>query len=73
VAYDVCYHKACDTLDNVNRQAIEEMSDAVAHAVITYAFDTSSLSAPVGVPVSGSTAPAGGGGGLHDHEHEVES
>ncbi|MEV1288350.1 M28 family metallopeptidase [Micromonospora sp. NPDC049679] len=73
VAYDPCYHQACDTIDNISRQAIEEMSDAVAHAVITYAFDTRSVTTPTNGPASGSTAPAQGGGGLHDHSHELES
>ncbi|MGW4462226.1 M28 family metallopeptidase [Micromonospora sp. NPDC004704] len=66
VAYDVCYHQACDNIRNVSKKAIDEMSDAVAHAVVTYAFDTRSLNAPSNGPASGSTAPAGGGGGLHD-------
>lgn len=69
-AYDPCYHQACDTINNVSRKAIDEMSDAVAHALVTYAFDTRSLTAPTNGPASGTTAPAGGGGGLHDHEHE---
>ena len=32
VAYDPCYHLACDNIDNVNRQGIDEMADAAAHA-----------------------------------------
>jgi Zn-dependent M28 family amino/carboxypeptidase len=44
VAYDVCYHQACDTVTGVNVQAIDEMSDAVAHATITYAKSIDSLS-----------------------------
>ena len=28
--YDHCYHLACDTIDNVNRQAIDEMADAAS-------------------------------------------
>ncbi|MFU8850109.1 M28 family metallopeptidase [Micromonospora sp. SL1-18] len=67
--YDSCYHQACDNIDNINKQALEEMSDAVAHAVITYAFDTSSLHAPV--QGKGPGAGDSGGGGLHDHDHEV--
>ncbi|MBE1485964.1 M28 family metallopeptidase [Plantactinospora soyae] len=70
VAYDPCYHQACDDIDNISLKAIDEMSDAVAHAVITYAYDTRSLTAPTSGPASGTTAPAGGGGGLHD-DHEV--
>ncbi len=44
-AYDECYHAACDDFGNVNQQAVDEMSDAVAHAVATYAFSTASVTA----------------------------
>ena len=37
VAYDHCYHQACDTYDNVSLTGLDQMSDAVAHAVITTA------------------------------------
>jgi Zn-dependent M28 family amino/carboxypeptidase len=43
VAYDPCYHAACDTFDNVNLEALDEMSDAVAHAVLTFAMTTSAV------------------------------
>jgi Zn-dependent M28 family amino/carboxypeptidase len=72
VAYDPCYHQACDSLDpisdgadaglytalneaydgaleylgvisNVNQIVLEEMADAVAHAVLLYAMSTSSV------------------------------
>ena len=70
-----------DMAGNVNLDALEEMSDAVAHAIITYAFDTRSVNGsgkghPVSPPgQSGSGAAAGGGtdsgGGLHpDDDHE---
>lgn len=81
VAYDVCYHKACDDLSNVNMGAIDEMSDAVAHAVVTYAMSTASVNGTgKGHPVSPPGQQADGipqgtgtasGGGLHDdHEHD---
>lgn len=44
VAYDPCYHQECDDRDNVDPQALDEMSDALAHAVATYAVSTASLS-----------------------------
>jgi Zn-dependent M28 family amino/carboxypeptidase len=31
VAYDKCYHQACDTLANLNLQALDEFSDASAY------------------------------------------
>ncbi len=41
--YDACYHLACDTIDNVNSQALDEMSDAVAHAVYVLSQSTTSV------------------------------
>ena len=32
-AFDPCYHKACDTLDNIDRRLLEEMSAALSHAL----------------------------------------
>jgi len=43
VAYDPCYHLACDTFANNNDTALDEMSDATAHAVLTFAMTTSSV------------------------------
>jgi len=43
VAYDHCYHQACDDIDNVNAVALEQMSDAAAHAVLTFAMTTSAV------------------------------
>ena len=38
--YDPCYHLACDTLANVNTTAIDQMSDAIAYAVLAFAQNT---------------------------------
>jgi Zn-dependent M28 family amino/carboxypeptidase len=37
VAFDPCYHQACDTIANLSEQAFDEMSDAAAHAVMYFA------------------------------------
>ncbi len=37
LAYDPCYHQPCDTPNNVSTQALDEMSDGVAHATLTLA------------------------------------
>jgi Zn-dependent M28 family amino/carboxypeptidase len=42
--YDSCYHLACDTFDNYSEDALDEMSDAAAHAVLTFAMTTSAVS-----------------------------
>jgi Zn-dependent M28 family amino/carboxypeptidase len=79
VAYDHCYHQACDTFANVNQQGLEEMGDAVAHAVITYAFDTRSVNgdgkghpvSPPGQDTAGTpVGAASASGGLHE-DHAV--
>ena len=41
--YDPCYHLACDTFDNISEEALDQMSDAAAHAVLTFAETTSSV------------------------------
>jgi Zn-dependent M28 family amino/carboxypeptidase len=43
VAFDPCYHAACDDIDNLSEQALDEMSDAAAHAVYTFAMTTSAV------------------------------
>ncbi|HSK16638.1 MAG TPA: M28 family peptidase, partial [Gaiellaceae bacterium] len=43
VAYDPCYHQACDTIANVSTTAIDEMSDAIAHATLLFAMTKSSV------------------------------
>ncbi|MGW0465734.1 M28 family metallopeptidase [Streptomyces sp. NPDC003027] len=70
VAYDVNYHAAGDTIENINMTAFDVNIDIIANAVGTYAHDISSLKKPVvSVPTDGD---AGSGGGLHDgHDHEV--
>ena len=35
--YDPCYHMGCDTLSNLDATALDQMSDAAAHATITLA------------------------------------
>lgn len=57
---------------NVNRTALDVNSDALASAVITFAFDTSILTADDGSAgaTGGSSTP--GGGFLHDHGHHTE-
>jgi Zn-dependent M28 family amino/carboxypeptidase len=37
IQLDPCYHQACDTFANNSNTALDQMSDAVAHAVITFA------------------------------------
>jgi Zn-dependent M28 family amino/carboxypeptidase len=41
--YDPCYHQACDTFFNLNHVALDQMSDAAAHATWTLARSKSEL------------------------------
>lgn len=53
--YDACYHRACDTLGNVNRTALDQNADAIAYVVGRYALDTSDIN---GVGGAGAKAAA---------------
>ncbi|MFJ8044496.1 M28 family metallopeptidase [Kitasatospora sp. NPDC096147] len=63
VAYDKCYHQACDNLSNLDRKAFDRNIDVIANAVGTYAWDLSSLTAPVAP--ENTSGSQGSGGGLH--------
>ena len=39
VAYDPCYHQACDNFNNVSLEVLDLNSDAIAFAILTYAMD----------------------------------
>nr|WP_253905929.1 M28 family peptidase [Arthrobacter sp. H5] len=85
MAYDSCYHAACDDTGNVSIESVDQMSDAIAHLTLTYAMSTVDVNG-AGEPVKGKGKkadryegnPLGGGtesgGGLHpehDHDHEL--
>ncbi|GGZ17192.1 M28 family metallopeptidase [Streptomyces nitrosporeus] len=70
VAYDPCYHAACDDLENIDMGHFDTNIDVIANAVGTYAHDLSSLTRPV--PAGSTTGGSGGGGGLREgHAHGV--
>lgn len=41
--YDACYHAACDTMSNLNTQALNELGDGAADAVLTLAMSKAGL------------------------------
>ena len=48
LAFDPCYHSACDTYANVSASALgmialDEMTDAIAHALLTFAMTSSAV------------------------------
>ena len=60
--FDPCYHLACDTYANNNDHALEINADAVAFAVLTFAYSTESVNGVPGLNVPGTRSlptPAG--------------
>jgi Zn-dependent M28 family amino/carboxypeptidase len=60
VAYDACYHIACDTIANIDRTALDVNADAIADSTARYAFRLGSI--PDRNRVSVLTGKAGGAG-----------
>ncbi|MGH2981252.1 MAG: M28 family metallopeptidase, partial [Solirubrobacterales bacterium] len=52
LAYDPCYHQACDTFTNLSRRALNQMSDATAHSVWTLARSRSPVTEAQGARVN---------------------
>ena len=53
VAYDPCYHAACDTITNVNATALAVNSDAIADSTARYAFNLRAIPArPAATPTA---------------------
>ena len=48
IAYDPCYHQACDTFANNNDHALDVNSDAVAFATLSYAMNTEEVNGQKG-------------------------
>jgi len=60
--YDPCYHLVCDTFDNVSLHALGVNADAVALAVLLYAYSTETVNGVPGARVPGNFSlppPAG--------------
>ncbi|SDX95935.1 PA domain-containing protein [Geodermatophilus africanus] len=85
VAYDPNYHQVGDDITNLDPEALDQNSDAIAYAVLTLGYDSQRVNGVVGKPVPGGTfegdpaareyrlsaAQPNGGGGLHaGHDHE---
>jgi Zn-dependent M28 family amino/carboxypeptidase len=56
--YDPCYHLACDTFDNINLQALDINSDAIAAATLQFSMSTEAVN---GVMGKGNFRPVGRG------------
>ncbi|MER5651135.1 M20/M25/M40 family metallo-hydrolase [Streptosporangium sp. NPDC002524] len=62
VAYDKCYHQACDTIANVNDKALEVNAEAIATAAFVFAY------APVLPGTSGTPGTPGAPDGREGRE-----
>ena len=51
--FDPCYHLACDTFANNSDTALDVNSDAIAFAVLTYAYSTETVNGVPGTTVPG--------------------
>jgi len=80
--YDPCYHLACDTFANVALHALDVNSDAIAFAVLTYAYSTESVNGVPGKqvpgnyripPPAGPEGTVGSDGGNAPHHDNVSS
>jgi hypothetical protein len=65
--FDPCYQAACDTFANTNDHALNVNADAIAFALLTYAYSTESVNGVEGTNVPGSPSsplptPAGSEG-----------
>ncbi|MFE7324654.1 M20/M25/M40 family metallo-hydrolase [Streptomyces sp. NPDC057565] len=61
IAFDPCYHSACDTLANIDMAYFDANIDVIANAVGTYAYDLRSLTRPVmSAATVGRTGSVGG-------------
>ncbi|MER1995458.1 MAG: M28 family peptidase [Arthrobacter sp.] len=68
--YDPCYHAECDDLGNISKQALAEMSDAVAHTTLTFAQTDADIRGGDGVSSARAlpSAPATQGPTYKGHE-----
>ncbi|MEV7013822.1 M28 family metallopeptidase [Streptosporangium sp. NPDC051022] len=68
VAYDKCYHQACDTIANIDDRALAVNTGAIATAALVYAY---SPDLPGGTPVPAplSNQRRGGDVPAQDHDH----
>jgi Zn-dependent M28 family amino/carboxypeptidase len=81
-AFDQCYHQQCDDILNVDPVALDVNADAIAFAVLTYAYSTEAVNGEPGKSVPGKfaiPAPAGpqftfvedDGGAIAHHDFEA--
>jgi len=73
IAYDPCYHQACDNYDNINEAAYAVNVDAVAYTTLTYAYSTETVNGVPGKIVPGSPSAASGSGNAAGYPGDASS
>lgn len=81
LAYDPCYHQACDNFGNVNLTALDVNADAVAFATLNLAMNTETLERgergkgnfPPIIPVPAGAASGSSSSGLIDSLHALDA
>jgi hypothetical protein len=48
--FDPCYHRACDTTDNINREVLEQSTHALVRALRAIAVRGADTASPVAAP-----------------------
>ena len=48
--YDSCYHKECDNIDNINLDALEINSNAIAFMALSFSHSTAAIDAEINAP-----------------------
>ena len=51
--FDPCYHLECDTVENVDRHALDVNSDLIAFAMLTFAYSTETVNGVPGEDIPG--------------------
>ncbi|MFC5831143.1 M28 family metallopeptidase [Nonomuraea insulae] len=57
VAYDVCYHQACDTIANINDTALDVDLDAIADSTARFAFSLRGIPQRVAAKTAAALSP----------------
>lgn len=57
LAYDPCYHQACDDITNLSTRSLDQMSDGVAHTTFTFADDETLFTGTTARRAAGPSGP----------------
>jgi Zn-dependent M28 family amino/carboxypeptidase len=70
LAFDPCYHRACDTFTNNNLTALDQMSDAAAHATLLFSRRDFAKK-PLADPAVTRSLGASNASGIHSRDRDT--